>query len=130
MIRLTPEQRARADELLRSNPPPFKVKPNPKLQLRVDEQDLSPRIVEAVRKSPESVEVRVTAKDKEIVVVDRVRRTEVIEVVETRDGKVSVARRYDCATGEWSTIEFEGGYRRSGVEHAYDPIARGLGGED
>jgi hypothetical protein len=104
MIKLTPEQRARADELLRSNPPPFKVKPKPKLQLRVNEQDLSPRIVEAVRKSPESVEVRVTAKDEELTVVDRPRRTELIEVVETKEGKVSVARRYDCVTGVNGTL--------------------------
>jgi hypothetical protein len=132
MIKLTPEQRARADELLRI-PPPFKVKPKPKpkLQLRVNQQDLSPGIVEAIRKSPESVEVRVTARDEEVTVVDRPRRTEVLEVVETRDGKVSLARRYDVATGEWSTVEFEEGYRKEGgVETTYDPIARGLGRTD
>lgn len=129
-IKLTPEQRARADELLRSNPPPFKVKPKPKLEFRVKEEDLSPRVVQAIRKQPESFELRVTARDGEVVVVDRPRQTELIEVVETREGKASVARRYDCATGAWSMVGFEDGYRRSGVEHAYDPIARGLGGKD
>lgn len=67
MIKLTEEQQALADELVRRNPPPFRVKPKPKLELRV--KDLSPRIIEAIRKSPESVEVRVTARDEQGVVV-------------------------------------------------------------
>jgi hypothetical protein len=130
MIKLTPEQRARAEELLRRNPPPFKVKPKPKLEINVG--DLSPRITDALRKQPGSVEVRVTARaDEDVVVVDRPRRTEILDVIEVdREGRPAVARRYDCTTGHWGTVEFEGGYRKSGVETDWDPITRGLRRED
>ncbi len=58
-------------------------------------------------------------------VIDRPRRTELLEVLEVdRDGRPALARRYDSGTGEWSVVDFDGGYRRApGAVSDYDPFA-------
>ncbi len=92
------------------------AKPKPAIVAVVSE-----KMAEAVRANPESVRLSAKAAD-ETVVVDRPRRTEMIEVIETAEGRALLARRYDSATNEWTTIEFEGGYRRSGVVSDYNPL--------
>jgi len=94
----------------------------PKLQVTV-----TPKMAEAVKANPESLRVSAKAED-DTVVIDRPRRTEIIEVTEVDgQGRPTLARRYETATGGWSTLEFEGGYRKpSGAESNYDPYARGL----
>lgn len=82
---------------------------------------VSEKMAEAVRANPASVRLSAKAAD-DTVVVDRPRRTEMIEVIEAAEGRALLARRYDCTTNEWSTIEFEGGYRKSGVVHEYNPL--------
>ena len=70
------------------------------------------------------------APTEEVTVTDRPRQTEVIEVLEYQDGRPSLVARHDCATNQKWIEKWEDGYRpKSGVEHAYDPIARGLGEE-
>jgi hypothetical protein len=97
------------------------------------EEDAKPKIVasvsakmaEAIKANPETFRVSARGAD-ETVVVDRPRRTEVIEVMDepTVDGKLRRAWRIDCATGERSVIEFEGGYRQPNVvAHQYDPLS-------
>jgi hypothetical protein len=87
---------------------------------------VSPEIAEAIKANPESLRLSVNRPD-EIPVVDRPRRTEIIEVIPdepTIDGKLTRAWRTDCATGERSVIEFVGGYRQpSGAISTYDPFA-------
>ena len=92
----------------------------PKLQVTV-----TPKMAEAVKANPESLRVSAKADD-DTVVIDRPRRTEVIEVTEVDgQGRPSHARRYETAAGKWSTLEFEGGYRKpSGAESNYDPYVR------
>jgi hypothetical protein len=86
---------------------------------------VSPKMAEAIKHNPGSLRVSAKAED-ETVVVDRPRRTEIIEVMDepTVDGRLRRAWRTDCATGERSVIEFEGGYRQPNVvAHVYDPLA-------
>ena len=70
--------------------------------------------------------VRVSAKAADdTIVVDRPRRTELLEVLEVdAEGRPSLVRRVDCATGEVGMLEFAGGYRQpAGAVSAYDPLA-------
>jgi phenylpyruvate tautomerase PptA (4-oxalocrotonate tautomerase family) len=94
--------------------------------------DVSEKVAEAARANPESVRVSAKAAD-DTVVVERVRRHEMLEVLEVdAQGRPAAARRVDVETGERSIVEFVEGYRpSSGVVHAYDPMA-GLrhGGSD
>jgi hypothetical protein len=86
---------------------------------------VSPKIAEAIKHDPTSLRISARAAD-DTVVVDRPRRTEVIEVMDepTVDGRLRRAWRTDCATGERSVIEFVGGYRQPpGAVHVYDPFA-------
>jgi hypothetical protein len=77
----------------------------------------------AIKANPESL--RLNARDADGPVIDRPRRTEIIEVMDepTVDGRLRRAWRTDCATGERSVVEFEGGYRAPNVvAHVYDPL--------
>jgi len=103
----------------------------PRLKTKVV-TELEGKIASAARANPESVKVRVTATDEDnVTVVDRPRAVERIEVVAVDgNGRAVRANRYDVGTGEWGMVEFEDGYRKSGVESSYDPIKRfeeGLG---
>jgi hypothetical protein len=86
---------------------------------------VSPKMAEAIKANPGSL--RLNAKDADDgPVIDRPRRTEIIEVMDepTVDGRLRRAWRTDCATGEWSVIEFVDGYRQPpGAAHVYDPLA-------
>jgi hypothetical protein len=90
----------------------------PRLQIPV-----SPKLAEAVKARPASVQVRVSAEAADgTTVIERARRTEMIEVLEVRDAKPSLVRRLDLETNEWSTIEMVAGYRPApGAQHEYNP---------
>lgn len=85
---------------------------------------VSPKMAEAIKANPGSF--RVSAKgDDDTTVVDRPRRTEVIQVIDepTVDGRLTRAWRTDCVTGERSVIEFVGGYRQpAGAVSNYNPL--------
>jgi hypothetical protein len=85
---------------------------------------VSPKMAEAIKANPTSLRVSAKGAD-ETTVVDRPRRTEVMEVVEVdREGRPSRVRRFDCASGETSVLEYVGGYRQPpGAVHVYDPFA-------
>jgi hypothetical protein len=106
-----------------ANRPPARLKPKPAVMAVVSE-----KLAQAAKANPEGVRVSVRAAD-DTVVVDRPRRTEVIEVLEVDgEGRPKVARRIDCTTGEAGMIDFVGGYRQpAGAVSDYDPIKRGLG---
>jgi hypothetical protein len=89
---------------------------------------VSEKLAKAAKANPEGVRVSVRAAD-DTVVIDRPRRTEVIEVLEVDgEGRPKVARRIDCMTGEAGMIDFVGGYRQPACAVSdYDPIKRGLG---
>lgn len=82
---------------------------------------VSEKMAEAVKANPEGVRLSVKAAD-DIVVVDRPRRTEVIEVLEVEGCRAKLAPRHDLATNEKHLIEYEGGYRRTGVVSDYNPM--------
>jgi hypothetical protein len=98
---------------------PPQPKPKPALVATVSE-----KLAEAVRANPESVRLSALAED-QTVVVDRPRRTEVLEVLEVDvDGRPARARRYDAVTNEWGFVEFSQGYRQlSGAVHSYDQLS-------
>jgi hypothetical protein len=102
---------------------PFKrVSPKPKPKFEVE---VTPRMAEAAKANPASVQVRVSADAADgTTVIERVRRTELIEVLEVdREGRPSLARRIDCATGERSMVEFDQGYRQQpGAVSDYNPL--------
>jgi hypothetical protein len=84
---------------------------------------VSPKMAAAIKANPESL--CLNAKDADGPVIDRPRRTEIIEVMDepTVDGRLRRAWRTDCATGERSVVEFAGGYRvPSGAKHVYNPL--------
>jgi hypothetical protein len=86
---------------------------------------VSPKVAEAIKHDPESLRVSVSANGADgAVAFDRPRRVEVLEVLEVDAcGRPSKVARFECATGERSVIEFEGGYRQpSVVAHVYDPL--------
>ena len=86
---------------------------------------VSPKMAEAIKANPASLRLNAKGAD-EVTVVDRPRRTEIIEVMDepTVDGKLRRAWRTDCATGERSVIEFADGYRQPNVvTHIYDPMS-------
>lgn len=118
----------RWDELVRKPLPP----PLPKAGPVEVVASVSPKMAEAIKANPESLRLHAKAED-ETTVVDRPRRTEIIEVMDepTVDGKLRRAWRTDCATGERSVIEFVGGYRQPNtVQHVYDPLAASKGSEN
>jgi hypothetical protein len=92
---------------------------------------VSPKMAEAIKANPTSLRVSAKGAD-ETTVVDRPRRTEVMEVVEVdREGRPSRVRRFDCASGETSVLEYVGGYRQPpGAVHVYDPFAALKGNEN
>jgi hypothetical protein len=92
---------------------------------------VSPKMAEAIKANPSSL--RVSAKGaEEVTVVDRPRRTELLEVLEVDgQGRPSRVQRFDCASGETSELEFVGGYRQpSGAVSVYDPLAALKGNEN
>ncbi len=95
------------------------AKPKPAIMAVVSE-----KMAEAVRANPESVRLSAKAAD-DTVVVDRPRRTEAIQVIEVdREGRPALALRHDFTTNEKHLMEFEGGYRRTGVVSEYNPMDR------
>jgi hypothetical protein len=91
----------------------------PRLEIPV-----TPKLAEAVKANPDSLRLSAKAAD-ESVVVERPRRTEIVEVVEVdRQGRPAVGRRLDLETNEWSVIEFAAGYRpQPGAVSDYNPLA-------
>lgn len=92
------------------------AKPKPPIVAVVSE-----KMAEAVKANPEGVRLSVKAAD-DIVVIDRPRRTEVIEVLEVEGCRAKLALRHDLTTNEKHLIEYEGGYRRTGVVGEYNPM--------
>jgi hypothetical protein len=92
---------------------------------------VSLKMAEAIKANPTSVRISARAAD-ETVVVDRPRRTDVLEVVEVdREGRPAKVRRMDCATGEVSVLDFVEGYRQApGAVSVYDPLAALKGNEN
>jgi hypothetical protein len=85
---------------------------------------VSEKMAEAARANPESVRLSARAAD-DTLVVHRPRRTEAIEVIEVdREGRPALALRHDFTTNEKHLVEFEGGYRRTGVVSDYNPMDR------
>jgi hypothetical protein len=92
---------------------------------------VSPKMAEAIKHDPTSLRLSAKGAD-DTVVVDRPRRTEVMEVLEVdREGRPSRVARFECATGERSVLEYVEGYRQpSGVVSVYDPLAALKGNEN
>ena len=99
-----------------------KAKPKPKQAVVAVVSD---KLADAARANPESVRVSARSED-DTIVVDRPRRTEVLEVLEVdAEGRPAVARRYDVTTGAWGIVEFSEGYRgHRGAVHDYHPLSR------
>lgn len=95
------------------------------------EARVSPKLAEAVKANPSSLRLSAKAAD-DTVVVERPRVTEIIEVLEVdRQGRPALANRIECATGERSLLEFDGGYRQPpGAVSNYDPLSALRSGED
>jgi hypothetical protein len=88
---------------------------------------LSPKMAEAIKANPSSLRQSVKAED-ETWVMERPRRTEVLEVLEV-DAQARPSRLMcvDCMTGAVSVLELVDGYRQpAGAVHQYDPFL-GLG---
>jgi hypothetical protein len=85
---------------------------------------VSEKMAEAIKANPESLRVSARGAD-DTTVVDRPRRTEMLEVVAVdAQGRPSRVARVDCATGERSVLEYVEGNRQSNtVTHQYDPLA-------
>jgi hypothetical protein len=92
---------------------------------------VSPKMAEAIKANPGTLRVSAKGAD-ETVVVDRPRRTEMLEVLEVdREGRPARVARLDCATGERSVLEYVGGYRQPiGAVSVYDPFAELKGNEN
>ena len=101
--------------------PRVKPKPKPKVQVTAE---VSPKMAEAVKANPASLQVRVSADAADgTTIVERPRRTEAIEVLAVDEkGRPSLGRRHDLVTNEWTTVEFDQGYRRTGVQSDYNPL--------
>lgn len=86
--------------------------------------EVSEKVAAAARANPESVRVSARAAD-ETIVVERARRSEVMDVLEVdAQGRPAVVRRVDAETGQPSIMQFVEGYRApSAVVHQYDPMA-------
>lgn len=84
---------------------------------------VSAEMAEAIKTNPTSLRLSVNRPD-EIPVVDRPRRTEVLEVLEVdAQGRPSRVARFECATGERSVLEYVEGYRQPNiVASIYDPL--------
>jgi hypothetical protein len=82
------------------------------------------KIAEAIKHDPGSLRISARAAD-ETTVVDRPRRTEVMEVLEVDAlGRPSRVARFECATGERSVLDYVEGYRPAGgAVSVYDPLA-------
>jgi hypothetical protein len=85
---------------------------------------VSEKMAEAIKANPESLRLSAKGAD-ETTVVDRPRRTEMLEVVAVdAEGRPSRVARVDCATGERSLLDYVDGYRQPNtVSHIYDPLA-------
>jgi hypothetical protein len=85
---------------------------------------VTPKMAEAIKANPGSLRVSAKGAD-EVPVIDRPRRTEVMEVLEVdAQGRPSRVARFECATGERSVLDYVAGYRPvGGVISQYDPLA-------
>jgi hypothetical protein len=92
---------------------------------------VSPEIAEAIKTNPSSLRLSVNRAD-DIPVVDRPRRTELLEVLEVdAEGRSSRVARFECATGARSVLDYAGGYRQpAGATHVYDPYSALKGSEN
>jgi hypothetical protein len=117
------------EELLKSDPvfaehwaklPPRKPKPKPAVVATVSE-----KFAEAVQANPEGVRLSVRAKD-DTVVVERPRRSNVVDVIEVEEGRPKLVRTYDAESGH-GVDEYKDGYGPSyhpkgGAVHSYNPL--------
>ncbi len=122
--RLAEEKERRWREFERrylSEPAP-RVKPKPKPKVQVT-TEVSAKVAEAIKANPATLQVRVSAGAQDgTTVIERPRRIEVVEVTAVDgEGRPSLGRRHDLATNEWTTVEFDQGYRRTGVQCDYNP---------
>jgi hypothetical protein len=85
---------------------------------------VSPKMADAIKANPTGLRLSIKDAD-EVVVVDRPRKTEVLEVLAVdRQGRPSRVGRFECATGQTSVLEYVGGYRPSaGAVSDYDVFA-------
>jgi hypothetical protein len=85
---------------------------------------VSEKMAEAIKHDPTSLRLSAKGVD-DTVVVDRPRRTEMLEVVAVdAQGRPSRVARVDCASGERSVLEYVEGYRQPNtVVSTYDPLA-------
>jgi hypothetical protein len=99
-------------------------KPRPKTAVVTE---LDGKIAEVARANPESVSVRVTAKTEEgVAVLDRPRRSNVVDVIEVENGMPKLVKTYDAESGH-GVAEYNGGYGPSyhpkgGAVHSYNPL--------
>ena len=101
----------------------MKPKPKPKVQVTTE---VSAKVAEAIKANPATLQVRVSAGAQDgTTVIERPRRIEVVEVTAVDgEGRPSLGRRHDLATNEWTTVEFDQGYRRTGVRCNPRPTQR------
>jgi hypothetical protein len=111
------------------NMPPFKPKPKTKLVTELDG-----KIAAVAQTRPESVSVRVTASDGNVVHVDHIRQP-TVEVVEVdANGMPKLTKKWNATTNAWDWIEHKAGYSMPseavlkergggvGAVHAYNPL--------
>jgi hypothetical protein len=121
------EERMKVDPILRELYPKLPpLRPKPKTAVVTE---LEGKIAEVARANPGSVSVRVTAKTEEnVVVADRPRRGNVVDVIEVENGKPKLVRTYDAEAGGHGVAEFKDGYGPSyhpkggGAVHQYNPL--------
>jgi hypothetical protein len=98
-------------------------KPRPKTAVVTE---LEGKIAEAARANPESVQVRVTARDpvEKVVVVDRPRRGTVVNVTAVDgNGRPKAGIAYDRGTWQSGGVEFKDGYaQKACAQHEYNPL--------
>ena len=96
-------------------------KPKPKPQLMVE--PASAQTIANAKARPDKVKI-VTESDDGVAVIDRPRRSGVVEVLEVDgNGRPKLVRCWDATTRELTTMRFEDGYPpRAGAVSAYNPI--------
>jgi hypothetical protein len=83
---------------------------------------VSEKFAQAAKANPESVRLTAKAVD-DTIVMERPRRTEAIQVLEVdAQGRPALGLRHDFTTNERHLVEFDQGYRRTGVISDYSPL--------
>jgi hypothetical protein len=122
------EKLARYERLMATPLPKAKSKPKPAVMPTV----VSEKLAAAAKANPDSVSVRVSARDERgVVVVDPPRPGVVMPqpkaVVHEVDaaGRPSVVSRFNEGTREWDCVEYVDGYApKPGAVSNYDPMSR------